>query len=85
MGMWFVYLVECSDKTYYCGITNDIEKRIARHNSGKGAKYTRGRAPVELICSVSVPTKSKALQVEYAVKKQPRKNKVQYLQKMKID
>jgi len=46
--MWYVYLLECSDSSLYCGITNDLEKRIATHNSGKGAKYTKVRLPVKL-------------------------------------
>ena len=46
---WSIYLLECSDKTYYCWITNNITKRIDKHNSWKGAKYTKGRQPVELI------------------------------------
>ena len=45
---WYVYLMRCSDDTLYCGMTDDIEKRLKAHNSGKGAKYTRARLPVEL-------------------------------------
>ena len=44
---WFCYLVGCSDGTIYCGITDNLEKRMATHNAGKGAKYTRGRGPVQ--------------------------------------
>ena len=47
---WVVYLLRCSDDSLYCGVTNDLEKRIAAHNSGSGAKYTRSRRPVELVC-----------------------------------
>ena len=47
-SQWFVYIVECSDKSLYTGITNDLEKRITVHNQGKGAKYTRARRPVSL-------------------------------------
>jgi putative endonuclease len=71
---WKVYLVECSDGTLYCGITNDLKKRIEDHNSGKGAKYTRGRGPVKLKAWVTTWNKSAALKLEYKVK-QVRKDK----------
>lgn len=76
---WIVYLVQCFDKTLYCGITNNINKRIDTHNKGKGAKYTRGRLPVFLICCRGGYTKSKALKLEYKVKKQSRKKKATIL------
>jgi putative endonuclease len=50
-GKFYVYIVECSDGTYYTGSTNDLRKRLELHNAGKGAKYTRGRRPVKLIWS----------------------------------
>ncbi len=65
---WFVYMVECSDKTLYTGITNDVVARIAKHNSGKGAKYTRSRSPVKLKAFWKYETKSIAAQAEYAFK-----------------
>ena len=46
---WFVYLARCADDTLYCGITNDLVERVIAHNCGKGAKYTRGRGPFELV------------------------------------
>ena len=70
MKEWFVYVVKCSDNTLYCGSTDNIEKRIKSHNSGKGAKYTRGRGPVHLVGSKGGMTKSQALSLEYKVKKQ---------------
>ena len=79
---WYVYIVECSDSSYYCGITTDVERRIRQHNTGKGAKYTRGRGPVKLIAVKSFTSKSKALSVEYGVKKQKKKDKVEYLGKI---
>ncbi len=67
--MWYVYIVECSDNTYYTGITNDIEKRISKHNSGKGAKYTRNRGPVKLLWSIESENRSEASKLEYKIKK----------------
>ena len=58
---WVVYLVRCADETLYCGITNDIEKRLVAHNSGKGAKYTKSRMPVEVEGVSSKMTKSEPL------------------------
>lgn len=75
--MWYVYLLECNDKkhSYYCGITNNLEKRIAAHNNKVGAKYTRSRTPVKLLASKEMATKSIALKLEYKIKQQPRKKK----------
>lgn len=66
--MWYVYLVECSDNTLYCGITNDVDKRIQKHNKGAGAKYTRSRRPVTLRWTHKCDTKSEALQMEAFIK-----------------
>lgn len=73
---WFVYLLQCVDGTLYCGATNNLEKRIATHNAGKGARYTRGRIPVTLIKSWSFDSKSEALQFEYKVKQLSREEKL---------
>ena len=83
MEKWFVYIVECSDGSYYCGITNDVQKRIKKHDSGKGAKYTRGRGPVRLLCSEAFCSRSEALKVESMVKKQKKENKITYLQNIR--
>jgi len=72
---WLVYLVHCSDESLYCGVTNDLEKRLAAHNSGKGAKYTRSRRPVKLVVTSSMMTKSNALKLEYRVKRVPASQK----------
>ena len=77
---WHVYLLECSDGSYYCGITTDLDRRIDEHNSGSGAKYTRGRCPVKLIASVSVGDRSAALKLEAATKKKRKNEKVKFLQ-----
>ena len=67
--MWTVYLVQCVDGTLYTGITKDLRKRVEAHNSGKGAKYTRGRGPVEVVFTQLVPEKGEALKLEAAMKK----------------
>jgi putative endonuclease len=73
---WTVYLLLCADGTYYCGITNDLEKRVEKHNAGKGAKYTRGRLPVKVLISRDEFTKSEALKFERYVKSLPKKKKI---------
>lgn len=73
--MHYVYLVECADKTLYCGYTNNLEKRIASHNSGNGAKYTKGRKPVKLVHFEKFKSKSKALKRELKIKKFSREEK----------
>ena len=72
---WGVYLLECADGTYYCGATNNIQKRLEAHNKGKGAKYTRGRLPVTLIALRCGLTKGAALSLERRVKKARRDRK----------
>lgn len=77
---WFVYLLECSDGTYYCGITNNLEKRLNAHNSGKGAKYTRKRGPYILLGTISAPDKISAAKLEYFIKQQSKKEKLRIFQ-----
>ena len=72
---WKVYLLKCSDGTIYTGISNDVKARIAKHNSGKGAKYTRGRTPVKLLKTFSYKNKSEACKAEYAFKKLSKQEK----------
>lgn len=72
---WYVYILECGDKTFYTGITNDIQNRINKHNSGKGAKYTRARLPVKLKYFEEVRNKSVASKREYEIKQLTRKQK----------
>lgn len=74
-NMWYIYILNCSDDTYYCGITNNFHKRMDDHNSGKGAKYTRGRTPVKPAYWTVVGTKSEALKLEYKIKQYSRKQK----------
>ena len=73
---WFVYILECSDKTLYCGITNNIDKRLSAHNAKKGAKYTRGRTPVKLLKIFKVENKSLALKLEFKIKGLSRNDKL---------
>ena len=67
--IWYLYILRCGDGTLYTGITTDVEKRLEVHRSGKGAKYTRGRAPLELVYRDECGSHSDALKRESAVKK----------------
>ena len=78
---WVVYLVRCADESLYCGITNDVERRLVAHNSGKGAKYTKSRMPVEVEGVSSQMTKSDALKLERRIKQVPSGRKVLELTK----
>lgn len=64
----YAYIVECADGTYYCGYTNDLEKRIETHNRGKGAKYTKPRLPVVLVYFEEFETKEEAMSREWHLK-----------------
>lgn len=75
----FVYLLECGDGTLYTGYTVDLERRLAQHQSGKGAKYTRSRLPVRLRKAFPFETKGEALRFEYALKQLPRARKLKLL------
>lgn len=67
--MHFVYILRCGDDSLYTGYTNDVEKRVEVHNSGKGAKYTRSRLPVKLVFYKRVDSKSTGLKLEARIKK----------------
>lgn len=73
--MNYVYILKCKDDTLYTGWTNSLERRIKIHNEGKGAKYTRGRLPVELVYFEQFLTKSEALKREFEIKKMSREEK----------
>ena len=64
----YAYIVECADGSYYCGYTNNLEKRISTHNSGKGAKYTRARLPVTLVYHEEFDSKEEAMSREWHLK-----------------
>lgn len=76
----FVYMLRCKDGSLYTGWTNDLEHRLAMHNSGRGAKYTRGRGSLELVYSEELPDKEAALRRECAIKKLRREQKLALLQ-----
>lgn len=76
---YIVYILRCGDGTLYTGITNDLEHRVAVHNSGKGAKYTRSRLPVEPVYWETVPDKPAALRRELAIKKRTREEKMELI------
>ena len=74
-GKFFVYILECADKTYYTGYTPDIERRVSLHNEGKGAKYTRDRRPVRLVWYKEYKYFKKAFLEEIRIKKLSRRAK----------
>ena len=73
---WYVYMLRCGDGTLYTGMTDNVKKRFAAHCAGKGAKYTRGRGPLELVYTEAVSDKSAALRREYEIKKMSRQRKL---------
>ncbi len=73
--MWYLYILKCRDGSLYTGITTDVEKRFEAHQSGKGAKYTRGRGPLELVYREECGDHSEALKREIAVKRLSREEK----------
>lgn len=73
---WCVYLLRCGDGTLYAGITNDLARRLAAHRAGRGARYTRGRGPLQLVHSEPAGTRAQALRREHAVKQLPRAAKL---------
>lgn len=74
--MNYTYIVKCSDNTFYTGWTNNLEKRLLDHNEGKGAKYTRGRRPVELCYYEVFDTKQEAMQREWQIKRLSKADKL---------
>ena len=74
---WVLYILECKDVTLYTGITNDLSHRLAAHEAGKGAKYTRGRGPLKLRYIEDCTDMSQALQREHQVKKLSKQEKIQ--------
>ena len=78
---WKVYLVKCADNSLYCGIANDINGRIEKHNAGKGAKYTQSRLPVELMAVSRELSRSGALTLEHYIKQQPVGEKIDALKR----
>lgn len=72
---WFVYLARCADGSLYCGVAKDVAARLAQHDAGKGARYTRGRGPLALVAKRRCASHGEALRLELAVKALPREEK----------
>jgi putative endonuclease len=81
---WVVYLLRCSNNSMYCGISNDLENRLSKHNSGKGAKYRRSRLPVELVNVSAEMSRSEALRLENYIKMSPAHEKVSVLERGEV-
>ena len=79
MKKYFVYILKCSDDSFYTGSTQDIEKRILRHTAGRGAKYLRGKLPIRLVYSEDFATRSEAMKRELEIKKLKREGKIQLI------
>lgn len=79
--MNYCYIVQCQDGSLYTGWTNNLEKRLAAHNNGVGAKYTKGRRPVTLVYAESFETKQEAMKRECFIKSLSRKDKLKLLEK----
>lgn len=73
---WFVYIARCADDTLYVGIALDVKLRVAAHDAGRGAKYTRGRGPLEVLAVRRCATKGAALRLELALKRLSRAEKM---------
>ena len=78
---WKLYILRCGDGSLYTGITTDVEKRLKAHQTGKGAKYTRGRGPLELVYREDCGDHSAALKRELEIKKLPREEKEKMIMK----
>lgn len=78
--MYYIYILKCSDDTLYTGYTTDLKKRLDTHNSGRGAKYTRSRLPVELVYHEEFEDKIQAFKREYEIKKLGRTDKLKLLE-----
>ena len=79
-SIWYLYILRCGDGSLYTGITTDVEKRLEAHRAGKGAKYTRGRSPLELAYREECGSHSEALKREFQVKGLPREEKLHLIQ-----
>ena len=77
---WYLYILRCRDGTLYTGITIDVEKRFEAHCSGKGAKYTRGRGPLELVYRETCQNHSQALKREWEIKAMSREKKQELIE-----
>ncbi len=81
----YFYVLECGDGSYYAGYTNNLAKRLAAHESGKGAKYTRSRGPLLLIHAEQFATKPEAMKAEYAFKQLSKAEKIAHIEGRKAE
>jgi putative endonuclease len=81
----YFYVLQCVDGSYYAGYTNNLKKRLAAHNAGKGAKYTRAKGPVEMIHHECFDSKTAAMKAEYAFKQLSKPQKIRYIAEGKED
>lgn len=72
MDQWYLYIIQCGDRSLYTGITTDIKRRLAAHRANRGAKYLRGKGPLSLVFEKKIGSRSQALKVERRIKKLPR-------------
>ena len=77
---WCVYILECLDGSYYTGITNDLEKRMTAHQSGKGSKYVRAKGFGRFLASINCKDKSAASKMEYKIKQLPKEEKLRFFE-----
>jgi putative endonuclease len=80
---YILYLLQCKDHSFYCGITNDLTRRLDQHSRGKASKYTRSRLPILLITALFGLTHSEALRLELKVKSLPRSQKISFIEKLR--
>lgn len=78
---WFLYLLECSNGSYYAGISTDVQARFQQHASGKGARYTRAHPPLRILGSRGYADRSAASRAEWQIKQLPRERKLAWLQR----
>ena len=81
---WYLYILRCADDTLYTGITDNIQRRLTQHNAGKGAKYTRGRGPVELLYQEEFASRAEASKREYQIHQMPRREKLLLIAQNKL-
>ena len=84
-GKFYVYIVECGDNTFYTGYTNDLEKRLKRHNDGYASKYTSSKLPVRLVWSKACKNQRFAMRTESIIKKLKRRDKQQLINGSRLD
>ena len=82
MSNWIVYILECKDKTLYTGITNNIERRLSQHETGTGAKYTKGRGPFQVVYTENCKDRSEASRRESEIKQLSKREKLNIKNKM---